>query len=276
MLYARQNSIAGFHLYAHHLLSFLESTPEAQQLLERFGYTVQRLQEGRQLLDQAQAAYRSVQELRSTQKDATRSLHQDWDRLRRRYQVQSATARRVLGKEMAQVRGRAPRGYSHWVNEAQDFYAAMLRTPAFLEKLAEASITPEELSRSAQLIQELMNRKNNQTHSRRNLLDGNHNRQRQQEDLRIWIQELLRVAPLAFRNQPGLLSALHALAPRPQVGKKGTGVKREAPAGNEVAADGGAKGVAEAVVAETTGATVLLPTTEVPVVVADQVVENGI
>ena len=68
MLYTKQNTIAGFHLYADHILRFVEETPEAQRLLERFGYTVERLQAGRRLLEEAQAAYREVQELQELQK----------------------------------------------------------------------------------------------------------------------------------------------------------------------------------------------------------------
>lgn len=217
MLYAKQNTIAGFHVYADHLLSFLESTPEAQPLLERFGYTVQRLQEGRQLLEQAKVAAQTVQVLREQQKASTRTVHEDWKIVRRRYQVQAQTARRVLGSDMpvTVTATSDTRGYSRWVSEAVGFYNAILNNPAFLHKLSLASITADELARSAQLIQELMSRKVNQTVSRRSVLDGNQSRQQQQQAAELWIRELLRVAPMAFRNAPGLRASLEALAPRP-------------------------------------------------------------
>lgn len=217
MLYAKQKTITGFHVYADHLLSFLESTYEAQPLLERFGYTVQRLQEGRQLLEQAKVAYQTVQSLREQQKESTRAVHQEWKIVRRRYQVQAQTARRVLGNDMPVTVTAIThtRGYSRWVSEAQSFYSAILNNPTSVQKLNQVSITPDELTRSAQLIQELMNRKVMQTTMRRDLLDGNQNRQQQQQAAEIWIRELLRVAPLAFRNHPGLLAALDALTPRP-------------------------------------------------------------
>ncbi|MFN8440187.1 MAG: hypothetical protein U0175_05425 [Caldilineaceae bacterium] len=222
MLYAKQNTIAGFHLYADHILRFVEETPEAQQLLERFGYTVERLQAGRRLLEEAQAAYRDVQELQKLQKATTQALREEMRVIHRRYQVQLQAARRALGKELPRVQQYKPSNYSPWLSLVQSFYATVLRNPSFQEKLDEASIPSTELQRSLQMVEALVHKKTAQTKSHQSLRDRNQQRRQQQRAVIVWIQELRSNALFAFRDAPGLLAAMHALAPQSKIDKKKT------------------------------------------------------
>ncbi|MFN8443162.1 MAG: hypothetical protein U0175_20475 [Caldilineaceae bacterium] len=192
-----------------HDLAYLIETPDALARMDRFGYTVQRLQEGKLLLDQASAAFYRKQQLQMQQKLETDRFHAEWKLARQRYKVHLTAARSALGREADALLSKMPNGYSRWLGHARSFYAAVLGNLDYLAKMSSMTIPMEELQRSSQTIEALAERKTQQMKARSIVRTIHQRRDAEMEALHQWFMELIGVARIALRKDPGMLDALH-------------------------------------------------------------------
>lgn len=220
------SSTDDFLIRVAHNLDYLLVTPEALVQMTRFGYDATRLQEGRLLLEQASAVYRTKQQLQRQQKLDTDRFRSEWKTARQRYKVHLAAAREAFGRDAEALLQPMPDGYSRWLGQARSFYAAILANPDYQSKLMGMTLSLEELQRCSQTLETIAASKTEQMSVRSSVRLTNQRRNQELTALRRWFGELMSVARIALREQPGLFAALKPVRPRP-VEKVEKGVEGE-------------------------------------------------
>ena len=222
MFYRKNTSNAEFQIHGEHVLSFLESTPEALSRLAQYGMGAVQLQEGRNLFSEVLMLAQQVRDLRRKQVAATDSFHQDWKHAKQCYQVHLQAARRVLGRDAQQLLLPMPARYAEWVEHARSFYQAMLGNPNFQAALATVNVTVDDLARVNEMLTNVATGKKTQM-----LFHSNMRLSLKQRNLLIrkskrWFEVLLSTARVAFAEEPALLAALAAAAVRSEAEKEAT------------------------------------------------------
>ena len=222
MFYTKKTSKAEFQLHGEHVLTFLESKPEAVSALAQYGMDAGQLQEGRSLFSEALTLALQVQDLRRQQVAATDNFHRGWAQVKQCYQVHLQAARRVLGRDAQQLLGPVPNRYAEWVEHARNFYSAMLSNPSYQAALSPVNVTLDDLASVQAMIATVTANKESQArlHSdmrlmlqQRNLLLARSKR---------WFEVLVSAARVAFHDQPSLLADLYAAAVRTEAEKEAT------------------------------------------------------
>ncbi|MFN8445066.1 MAG: hypothetical protein U0175_30040 [Caldilineaceae bacterium] len=211
MFYSPDSSIGTFLVHAKHVFDYLDQQPAARSLLVRYGMDEIRLQEGKALLLQVQNSHWEMRNQVRQQKASTVSLHDDWALARLLYRRHRQAAREVVGSNASQLLRTRSRNYASWLADAQEFYSALLNNADYLQKLAAIDVTPDQLQRASQQIENMMMRKATQTQNRERARTNKQTRDLHLNEAKGWFAVLMAAAQVAFRQQRGMLEALQTL-----------------------------------------------------------------
>lgn len=210
MPYTDNSSTVKFMMNAKKVLNSLENTPAAMNRLQRYGLTAEKLQEGRDLAQQAAQANLEYAELLIEQKRLGKQFNEEWKQLASLHQVHLNAARRCLASELDQLLGPRSHSYDEWVGQVQRFYAVILNKPAHLEKLNAMSVPTEALVRADQWLTTLIANKSEQTQGKTNVRLLHGERDRKLQEFKTWFDVILSTARSAFRDQPVLRQLVSA------------------------------------------------------------------
>lgn len=204
MKYTRDSSIQKFMLHATHVLNYLEGTPEAQNVLVQYGFAIQKLPQGRQLLEQTKLLNRDYEELLQRQKYATEQFNEQWKTLSTLHQVHLQAARRCLQTELATLLNSRESSYTGRVVQIERFYTALLNNADYQSKMHGLSISTEELTRGQQMLTQLTITKDQQNRSQYNLNSLQQQKEAKSAEFKRWFSALTALARVAFQDQPAM------------------------------------------------------------------------
>lgn len=211
MLYSKDSSIAKFLIHATHILNSLEQVPEALMLLERYGFSAQRLPEGKVQISQLQSISAELENCILQQKAATETFHAQWKELAAVHQVHLQAARRCLQTATPQLLTALPNSYAGWSAQVRQFYNVILSQPDYQAKLNGMSISTDELARASQWLDGLTANKDQQNLSQHQVRLFKQQRDAKLLELKRWMEALQAIARVAFRDQPALRTMLRPL-----------------------------------------------------------------
>lgn len=214
MLYTRDSSKMKYVVHADHVVTYLESTPEAMTLLDQSGFSANRLPEGQGLIQQVQSAFEELDSFLMQQKAATEIFNAEWKKLAALHRVHLQAARGALRAELGHLVQTRPQGYAGWSAIVSRFYAALLNNPEYQAKLNQMSIASEELVRANQWLESLIANKNQQNQSYHNHRAIQQSFEEKFLALKRWFDGLMALARVAFRHDPVLRQMVRPLPTR--------------------------------------------------------------
>ena len=215
MTNTKNSPTLNFLVQAAQVLTAIENTPQALNLLVRHGFAAQQLPEGRQMLEEAKSALLEAEDFSLDQKKATQQFNAEWKSLATVHQIHLQAARRCLAKEIPHLLRSRPQDFTGWVSEAQRFYAVILNKAEYLEKLNANSIPAEALVSANQRLAVLVSIKNQQNQSQYNTRSNTESKVMKIEEFKGWYGAMIALARVAFRGQPALRQILRTSTPRP-------------------------------------------------------------
>lgn len=195
------------------------ATPELAPLLANFGYTPERLDEGRALLAQADDLVLQQRMAYGDQYAATQAFDQAWAAASQGY-IQDLEVARVAfkgNKDAAQslrLNGERERAFGAWHAQAAQFYQVLLVHP-FLTDMARFGRTQPNLEANQALVQTAFTADAAQTVMAGKAQGLTEDRDAAVATLEAWAGDFFRIARLAVADDPQLLEMLGKVVPGP-------------------------------------------------------------
>ena len=154
------NTLEGRLLFAQNAITNALNYEQVKNLLAEFGYTDERLLEGRQLYETASDLQLKQQKEYGEQFEATDTLNAAKATANQQYVKHLKIARIALAKnrnaeESLQLTGRRKRTLSGWLKQVKAFYANALASQEVLAALGQYGITEEKLTTAQQQVTEV-------------------------------------------------------------------------------------------------------------------------
>lgn len=187
-----------------------------QTALAAFGYTSERLQEGKALRDTAWAlcqqqkiAYGELFTARDGLKKAHRQAQERYMQCIKVARVALRYDRGAAQKLDLMVQRR--RIQAEWIAQAQQFYGNALADPEVLAKLASFGITQELLEQGAQLVDKVDTHYAAQQQRKGTAQDATSARDNALDALNFWMRDFRAIMRVALKDRPQLLEKLGVL-----------------------------------------------------------------
>ena len=186
---------------------------EIQERLAVYGYTPERMQEGRALYDEAVAATRQQQVEYGDKIAATAALNEAWQRAKASYNTLAQVARVAFKNDTGvttklALGGRRKRSLSGWMEQANVFYENALGNSEIMGGLAKFGITEERLQGGKADVEALETLNAAQEKEKGEAQQATQNRDEAIEALDEWLGDFLAIAEVALSDRPQLLEAL--------------------------------------------------------------------
>jgi hypothetical protein len=195
-----------------------QSDPILQEALANFGYDAERLEEGRALLDAAQAAQEAMAVEHGDQYEATDALQAAFDAANTTYMQHLKVARIALQDQRGAARalaltGRRKRTIPGWLDQARQFYDNALGDEAILTALGRFGITPEALAAAQAEVGAVGTANSAQEREKGEAQDATEARDQAMDALDRWMSDFRAIARVALEERPQQLEKLGILAP---------------------------------------------------------------
>ncbi|MGK7930985.1 MAG: hypothetical protein AB4041_06080 [Microcystaceae cyanobacterium] len=189
------------------------TTDKIQAYLKEYGYTPEKIKQGKTLYETALKAQQKQRQEYGEQMGATESFNQLWTQAKESYMRCLKIARIAFKKDVAittslGLNGTRKQSFSGWLSQANQFFENALTNPQVLAGLAEYNITKAKLQaaqadtkavETASLIQEKeKGDAQNATKIRDKALD----------ELNDWLSDFIAIARIALESEPQLLESL--------------------------------------------------------------------
>lgn len=210
-----------FLMSAHRAIENALASPEIQDALARYGYTRDRLEQGKIFYEIADTAQQEQQQEYGDQLAEGSPLNQSWQDARSIYNQQAEIARIALKDSpelLAELglEGKRKRSLTAWLSQAYQFYTNSLNNPTVLAALAQFNITHEELAAGEAKVESLakLNAEIEAEFSRQYELEigkappNSQTRESAFEALDDWLEDFQTVARVALNGNPQLLASL--------------------------------------------------------------------
>jgi uncharacterized protein YhfF len=198
---------------AHIAITNSLTNPQIQAYLSEFGYTPERIQQGKLLYDAALAAHQQQRADYGDQKTATTALTQAWDTARKSY-IRYVKVTRIAFKDNAgvatrlELEGDRKKTLSGWLAQATQFYTNLLNAPELLTQLREYGITSEKLQAGQAEVQAVVTANLSQKTEKGDAQTATQTKGKAIADLKAWMSNFTAIARLALENDRQLLEGL--------------------------------------------------------------------
>jgi hypothetical protein len=198
---------------AHIAITNSLTNHQIQSYLSEFGYTPERIQQGKLLYDAALAAHQQQRADYGDQKSATTALTQAWDTARKSY-IRYVKVARIAFKDNAgvatrlELEGDRKKALSGWLAQATQFYTNLLNAPELLNQLREYGITSEKLQAGQAEVQAVVTANLSQKTEKGDAQTATQTKGKAIADLKAWMSNFTAIARLALENDRQLLQGL--------------------------------------------------------------------
>lgn len=184
--------------------------------LANFGYTADKIQEGRHLYEEALQLHQLQQDRYGDQYKATEEFEAKWEAAKELYSRHVRLARiafegdRGIWQALA-INGRRPKAFGTWLQVARKFYTKALADETIKNRLAEVGVTETELQEGQARLDAVEAAEHVQEAARGNAQAATKLRDPAVAALRDWMEDFLTVASVALKDQPQLAEKLGVL-----------------------------------------------------------------
>jgi hypothetical protein len=194
-------------------ISGVESNQEIQEDLNAFGYTIERIREGKVLVDKVTDLMTTHVEEYSDQYIATGEFSKFWKKIYAAYMVTLKIVRVAFAEEPEilhrfNATGRRNRSLSGWLRDAKILYTNLLNSPEALAVIAVYGYTVEKLNAEFQNVTEVERLHTKQLREKGIAQQTTVERDKAYDELCKWYSKFRAVARIALYNKPQLLEAL--------------------------------------------------------------------
>ena len=190
--------------------------PQIQTYLTEYGYTPEKLQQGKALYEAALAAQQKQKREYGEQYSATAALNETWETAKESY-IRHIKIARITFKndpgaaaELA-LNGSRKRTLSAWLLEAKQFYQNILSNQGFLDAIAEYGITPAKLEAAKVEVEAVEAANLAQKKEIGEAQDATKARDAVIEELSTWLSDFVVIARIALEEKPQLIESLGIL-----------------------------------------------------------------
>ena len=186
---------------------------EIQSLLSGYGYTPERIAEGKALLDAATSLMASQVEEYSDQYTASGEASKLWTEAYAKYMVTVKVARVAFKGQTDQLArfnatGKRSRSLSGWLRDARILYANLLDTPAALNTMAQFGYSEERLRLEQQEVNTVEALHSKQLGEKGEAQQTTLHRDKALDNICNWYSDFRAIARVALYEKPQLLEAL--------------------------------------------------------------------
>ncbi|MDR1339638.1 MAG: hypothetical protein LBK58_06265 [Prevotellaceae bacterium] len=194
-------------------ISGVENNLEIQEKLNTFGYTHERINEGRMLLDRVTGLMTAQVKEYSEQYSASDEFGKLWKKTYGNYMVTLKVIRVAFTGEMDMLQrfnaiGRRNRSLSGWLRDSKILYTNVLNSPETIEVLARYGYTLEKLNREFQDVSEVERLHSKQLSEMGTAQQSTVERDDAFDSLCKWYSKFRAIARIALFDKPQLLEAL--------------------------------------------------------------------
>lgn len=192
------------------------SNEEIQSRVAQFGYTLERLGEGKALYDAALQQYQEYQREHGEQLGATAHLYDIWDRADDVY-IQNVRVARVAFRgnmgafQTLDLNGRRKESLAGWLAQARQFYTNALADADIMAGLGRFGRTPEILQAGLQLINDVEAANADQEKERGEAQQKRVERDLALDEMEDWMSDYFEIARIALADKPQLLEMMGLL-----------------------------------------------------------------
>jgi hypothetical protein len=198
---------------AHLAITNALTNPQIQAYLNEFGYTSERIQQGKQLYEAALSAHQQQRADYGNQKTATTTLKQVWDTAKKSYMRYLKVAR-IAFQDDAGVATRLELGgdrktnLAGWLAQANQFYTNLLDSPELLAQLHDYGITANKLQSGQADVQAVVTADLSQKNEKGDAQTATQTKGKAIAALQAWMSDFTAIARLSMENDRQLLEGL--------------------------------------------------------------------
>ena len=201
---------------AHTLVVNARKNAQVKQIMENYGYTDPRIQEGENLLNQVEQWQAKQENCYSKEKALKQQLEKDVKTLKALYQEHLTIARFVFRKDPfmqseLQLKGARNTSWAGWIKQVMRFYHRI--EAGGLPLMKKQGITAEELAQGKAMAEAVMVTYHEKKSCAGNAQSATQNRNDALKAMGRWVSNYIKIARVAFQHDPQLLEALGITVP---------------------------------------------------------------
>jgi hypothetical protein len=180
---------------------------------EEYGYTPERLTEGKTLLESAKGTKASHVAEYSDKYVATNEVGKRFTSAYGQYMITLKVTRVALKKQPElltrfKATGKRRRSLTGWLSDATIFYSNLLESEEAIVALSKFGITPERLRKEQELVKEIEDLHSQQLVEKGEALQATKDRDKLIDEIGDWYSDFRAIARVALFDKPKLLEAL--------------------------------------------------------------------
>lgn len=189
-----------------------------QQHIAPFGYTPERLQEGKVLLDIAEQRYEHQKNMYGLQYAATEIFHTAWKEAAGVYMHIIETARLAFKNDPLLYKGlgldkKRREDFGGWQAQAKLFFNNLLENTDAVAQLALYNQTQAQLEAGLQLVRDAVDKDILKRSATGEAQNATEERNTAFMDLKVWFDEFITIARIALKNNKQMLEKLNLTTP---------------------------------------------------------------
>ncbi|NJN59574.1 MAG: hypothetical protein HC879_19845 [Leptolyngbyaceae cyanobacterium SL_5_9] len=198
---------------AHVAIANSLTNAQIQSYLKEFGYTPERIQQGKLLYEAALAAHQQQRAEYGDQRTATTALKQTWETAKKSY-MRYVKVARIAFKDNAgvatrlELEGDRKKTLSGWLAQANQFYTNLLNAPELLTQLREYGITADKLQAGQAEVLAVDAANLSQKTEKGDAQTATQAKEKAIAALQSWMSDFTGIARLALESDRQLLEAL--------------------------------------------------------------------
>ena len=207
-----------------YMISAASSYPPVLELLSRYGYGKERLQQGLALYEAAHAAMQAQRSATYVKIRGTTAFQEQWKEAKLHYQVDLSRARYVLrnneeARNLLMLEGKRPAAFEAWYEQAMNFYTGLRDHPEWQTKATGMGFAMERVDQGIQRLQALEELRTQRDAKNDGKVDSKRQRDAALVSLNDWMSIFRAVARLALVDQPHYqvyLGLIKRVKPKPK------------------------------------------------------------
>lgn len=186
-------------------------------LLAEYGYTIEKIREGKTLCQRAHDLHHAQEREYGEQRGATAAVAAARQQAEATFKAIFSIARVAFKNDISAITDlglneRRKDSMTGWIDQACQFYANALERPALMTKLANYKISADKLETGLAEINELETVRRQQDKERAQAQQSTKDRDRALDALDDWMDDFIAVARVALLSRPQLLESLDVQA----------------------------------------------------------------
>ena len=192
------------------------TTPKIQNYLKEYGYTAEKIQQGKALYETALNLQQQQRKEYGEQFSATESFYELWETAKESY-MKCLKIARIAFKEDAGIitelalNGTRKQTFSGWLLQAKQFYSNTLNNPEILNGFKEYGITKAKLEACQAEMQAAETASLVQEKEKGDAQNATQIRDKAIDELNDWLSDFIAIARIALETESQLLESLGIL-----------------------------------------------------------------